>query len=95
MNVSCFKCGKEFVPGKVNTKIIGPYVEVHCPYCADVYEGKLLVYVTEQVGGAIQQSPACARKMQAMAQAIELNSSDYYDKKGMRHGKKKVRNVRD
>jgi len=34
--------------------------------------------------------------MIVIAEFIELNSSDYYRKRGLRHGgKKKVRNVRD
>ena len=93
MNVFCSKCKKEFVPSKLNTKIIGPYIEVRCPFCPDVYEGKLLSYVTELVGGWRSQSVHDAVKMQKLAQFIELNSSDYYIKKGLRHGKKKVRNV--
>jgi len=93
MNVFCFKCGEEFVPSKFNTKIIGPYVEINCPFCSDVYEGKLLAYVTKLIGGWKAQSHFDAAKMQALARLIELNSSDYYEKKGMRHGKKKVRNV--
>ena len=93
MVVFCLKCKKEFVPSNLNTKIIGPYVEVKCPFCPDMYEGKLLSYVTEQIGGWSSQSVTDARNMQAMAQFIELNSSDYYKKKGLRHGKKKVRDI--
>lgn len=95
MNVFCLKCKKEFVPNKLNTKIVGPYVEIKCPFCADVYEGKLLSYVTELIGGWRPQSAHDAIKMQRIAQYIELNSSDYYEKKGLRHGgKKKVRDIR-
>jgi DNA-directed RNA polymerase subunit RPC12/RpoP len=93
MNIHCLECGKEFIPSKFNTKIIGPYVEVNCPFCSDVFKGKLLVYVTKQIGGWRSHSTSDAAKMQALAQLIELNSSEYYEKKGMRHGKKKVRNV--
>jgi len=93
MNVYCFKCEKKFVPSGLNTSIIGPYVKINCPFCADVYEGKLLIFVDKQLGGHNPQSHIRAADMQRLAQFIELNSSDYYKKKGMRHGKKKVRNV--
>ena len=93
MVVHCFKCKKEFVPSQTNTKIYGPYVEITCPYCLDVYEGKLLSFVDIQLGGHRSHSHVDAMNMQRLAQYIELNSSDYYRKKGTRHGKKKVRNI--
>ena len=93
MQIHCFKCGKEFIPSKFNTKILGPYVEVQCPFCSDVYEGKLLSYVTDLIGGWRSQSHSDAANMQALARLVELSSSEYYEKKGLRHGKKKVRNV--
>ena len=60
-----------------------------------IYEGKLLNYVDHQVGVHRQQSPIDGSKMVKLARFIELNSSEYYKTKGLRHGKKKVRNVRD
>jgi DNA-directed RNA polymerase subunit RPC12/RpoP len=95
MVIHCLECGKPFVPSSVNTKIYGPYVEINCPYCSDVYEGKLLNFVDLQTGRSRPLSHHDAIDMQKMAQFIELNSSDYYKKRGLRHGKKKVRNVRD
>lgn len=93
MIIHCFKCKKEFVPSEMNTKILGVYVEIKCPYCLDIYEGKLLGYVDHQIGIHRQQSPADGIKMIKLARFIELNSSEYYKTKGLRHGKKKVRNV--
>ncbi len=95
MNIHCFKCKKEFVPSGLNTGIIGPDVKIICPYCFDVYEGKLLTFVDRQMGGHKSHSHLDAAKMQQLAKFIELNSSDYYKKRGLRHGKKKVRNVRN
>jgi len=95
MNIHCFKCEKEFVPSELNTGIIGPYVKITCPYCSDVFEGKFLTFVDQQAGGHRPHSHQDAAGMQRLAQFIELNSSDYYKKRGLRHGKKKVRNVRD
>jgi hypothetical protein len=93
MKTYCFKCNKEFVPGELNTQIIGPDVEVNCPFCHDKYEGKLTSFVRDQLGGSRPLSAIDASKMQRMAKFIELNSSDYYKKKGFRHGKKNIRNV--
>jgi len=95
MVVHCFKCKKEFVPSSTNTKIYGPYIEVTCPYCLDVYVGKLLNFVDIQAGDHKSQSVIGAIKMIKLAKFIELNSSEYYRKRGLRHGKKKVRNVQD
>ena len=95
MVVHCLKCSKEFVPSQSNTKIYGPYVEITCPYCLDVYDGKLLSFVDIQTGDSVSFSSHDASKMQQLAKFIELNSSEYYRKRGFRHGKKKVRNVRN
>jgi len=95
MKVFCLKCKKEFVPGATNTKIYGPYVEITCPYCLDVFDGKLLNFVNIQAGDSRPQSAHYAAKMIALAEFIELNSSEYYKKKGLRHARKKVRNVRN
>lgn len=94
MNIRCLKCNKEFIPSGMNTSIIGPYLKITCPHCSDVYEGKLLSFVDEQIGHR-SHSHVDASKMQRLAKFIELNSSDYYRKRGLRHGKKKVRNVRN
>ena len=93
MNIHCFKCNKKFVPNSVNTKIYGPYVEVSCPFCVYVYEGKLLNFVDRQLEGYRLHSHHDAIRMQHLAKFIELNSSDYYKKRGLRHGTKKVRNI--
>lgn len=93
MNIKCFGCGKEFRPGMLNTKIYGPYIEINCPFCLYKYEGKLLSFVRKQMGKHENGSAAAARKMIRMAEFIELNSSEYYKKKGLRHGKKKVCNI--
>ena len=95
MKIYCFRCSREFVPSSANTKIYGPYIEISCPLCANLYEGKFLNFVDRQVNGYRSHSHHDATKMQQLAQFIELNSSDYYKKRGLRHGKKKVRNVRD
>jgi len=95
MLVHCFKCKKEFVPSSTNTKIYGPYIEVTCPYCLDVYVGKLLNFVDIQAGDHKSQSVIGAIKMIKLAKFIELNSSEYYRKRGLRHGKKKVRDIQD
>ena len=96
MKIICLKCRKEFVPSQMNTQIIGPDVEVSCPFCYDKYEGKLTSFCRDQLGGDWhQQSTHDAAKMQRMAKYLELNSSDYDKKRGLRHGKKKVRTVRD
>ena len=93
MNIHCFKCDKEFVPSSINTKILGPYVEISCPFCVYVYEGKLLNFVDRQLEGYRLHSHHDAIRMQHLAEFIELNSSDYYKKRGLRHGTKKVRNI--
>ena len=93
MKIHCLKCRKEFVPGPANTKILGPYVEISCPFCAYMYEGKLLNFVEAQFDGYRLHSHHDAIKLQHLAKFIELNSSDYYKKKGLRHGTKKVRNI--
>lgn len=93
MKVHCFGCGRNFPVSAANIKIYGPYVEVNCPYCAHIYEDKFLNFVDKQVGGHSAQSPRDAARMIALAQFVELNCSDYYKEKGLRHGKKKVRNV--
>jgi hypothetical protein len=97
MEIVCLKCKKEFIPGQMNTQIIGPDVEVSCPFCHDAFKGKLTSFVREQLYGDMwkPQSAHAARRMQRMARFMELNSSDYYKNRGMRHGKKKVRNIRD
>lgn len=95
MKIFCFKCKKEFVPSQLNTHIIGPDVEVNCPFCHYKYEGKLTSFVRDQTDSYRPQSAHAAIKMQRMAKFIELNSSEYYKKRGLRHGKKKVRNIRN
>lgn len=95
MNLRCFKCERYFKPMLSNVKIIGPDLEVICPFCFDKYEGKINCYVGVQVGKHVALSPIYARKMIDLAEYIELNTSEYYKEKGMRHGKKKVRNVPD
>ena len=96
MNIQCFNCYKFFIPGERNTKIIGPYVDITCPYCNSAYYDKLLNFVEAQLGG---YNPHChieAIWMIRLAEFVELNSSDYYRKRGLRHGgKKKVRDVRN
>ena len=93
MKIKCFNCSKEFVPNTYNTKIYGPYVEINCPFCMNKYEGKLLTFVRRQIGRHSIASPQAAIKMIKMAEFIELNSSEYYKKKGLRHGRKKVCNI--
>jgi hypothetical protein len=93
MNVECKKCNRSFIPSQANIKIVGPNVEVTCPFCFDFYDGKLLRFAEGQSGRFIPLSPAYAKKMIRIAEYIELNVSDYYDKKGFRHGKKNIRNV--
>jgi hypothetical protein len=96
MNVYCLGCKQGFKPGPINTLIMGPDVKVSCPFCACVYEGKLTSYVRDLIGGNKPQCGQDARDMIALAQHIELNSSDYYEKRGLRHGgKKKVRDIRN
>ncbi len=98
MKIRCPKCNRSFIPSQYNTHIIGPDVAIECPYtgCDYKYKGKMTSFVRDQIGGALPQSAHCAVRMQTLAQGIELNSSEYYKKKGLRHGgKKKVRNLRD
>jgi DNA-directed RNA polymerase subunit RPC12/RpoP len=95
MEIYCLKCGKAIVPNQFNVHIIGPDVEIICPYCHCMYKGKITSFVRDQVGGHRPQSASDAARMQRMAQYIELNSSEYYKKRGLRHGRKKVRDVRD
>lgn len=95
MNIHCLECEKEFIPSELNTNILGPYVKITCPYCSAVYDDKLLNFVEEQIGGHTTMSLPDAIKMIRIARFIELNSSDYYRKRGLRHGKKKVRNIRN
>lgn len=95
MNVYCLKCDRKFVPGPMTVHIIGPDVEVTCPFCNYKYEGKLTSFVRDQIGGNRPSSAHDAAKMIQVAQFVELNSSDYYKKRGLRHGRKKVRDVRD
>jgi hypothetical protein len=93
MNMKCFKCGKEFSAGQENTVIVGPNIEVTCPFCFDKFEGKFIRYVEALCGGYVPLSAHLAIKMQQVAQYIELNVSEYYKERGKRFGKKKVRNV--
>jgi hypothetical protein len=87
MDVKCFQCGKKYVPNAVNVKIYGPYMETTCPFCLYKYEGKLLNYVNRQIGDYKPLNLINARTMQTIAQFVELNSSEYYSKKGLRYGK--------
>jgi len=95
MKIKCFNCNKEFTPNTYNTKIYGPYVEIDCPFCLDKYEGKLVTFVRKQIGKHSVASAVAAMKMIKMAEFIELNSSEYYKERGLRHGRKKVRNIRN
>ena len=95
MNIYCLECSREFIPGQFNVQIIGPDVAVSCPFCSYKYEGKMTSFVRDQLGGNKPISHLDARNMIILAQHIELNSSEYYKTKGLRHGRKKVRNVRD
>lgn len=96
MNIHCLECEKEFIPSELNTNIIGPYVKITCPYCSVIYNDKLLNFVGEQIGNFEPSSALDATRMIRIAQFVELNSSDYYRKRGLRHGgKKKVRNIRN
>ena len=95
MKIFCLKCVKEFVPGPFNTQIIGPDVQVNCPFCDYQFKGKMTSFVRDQLSTKRPQSAADAREMIAKAKYMELNSSEYYKKRGLRHGKKKVRNIRD
>lgn len=94
MEVVCLECNKGFQPSQFNTQIIGPDVLVQCPFCSWKWEGKLTSFVRDQLGGFRGSSAHDAMKMMEIAQFIELNSSEYYKKRGLRHGKK-VRNIRD
>ena len=89
MKIECFGCKKGYVPNQSNTKIYGPYMETTCPFCMHKWEGKMLNFVEKQVGGRIALSAHSAAKMQAMAQFIELNSSDYYKKRKRKYAKKR------
>lgn len=93
MLVCCLECKKEFIPDSININIAGPFIKVFCPFCSYVYEGKFLNFVELQMGGYKPSSVEDARKMIELARFMELNSSDYYKKRGLRHGKKKVPNV--
>ena len=93
MEIHCLDCERSIKPSLSNTRIIGPDVEFTCPFCSYKYKGKFTSFLRDQINGWRPQSPEDARLMQAMARYIELNSSEYYKEKGLRHGK--VRNVRD
>lgn len=95
MKITCLKCATQFVPGEYNTNIIGPDVAVSCPFCYYKYQGKMSSFVREQLGVSRPLSAKDAIVMIEMAKFIELNSSAYYKKRGLRHEKKKVRNVRN
>jgi len=69
----CLFCEKEYRPNEGNTKIYGPYVEVTCPYCGRVFEGKLLNLVDRLSRDPNNRLKGAAR-MQQMAQLIEKNS---------------------
>ena len=95
MGIKCFKCHKEFAANLSNVKIVGPDVEASCPFCNHTYVGKLNKFACKQIGTFMSASPTYAARSIMMAQHVELNSSDYYKEKGLRHGgKKKVRNLR-
>jgi len=96
MLVKCLDCKKKFVPEESNTGIHDPYIKVTCPFCFHVYEDKFLNFVVKQNNGFTPHSISDASRMIKMAQFVELNSSDYYKKRGLRHGgKKKIRDLRD
>lgn len=96
MNIFCLKCKKKYAPQNLNTVIIGPYIKATCPFCSYVYEGKFTKFVAKQLGREPRiASIHDAARMQVLAEYIELNSSDYYKERGLRHGRKKVRDIRD
>lgn len=95
MSIQCFKCKEYFGPSLSSVKIIGPDVEVECPFCHDVYFGKLNKYACQQNGTHMPLSHTYAIEAIKTAQFVELNSSEYYKERGLRHGgKKKVRDLR-
>lgn len=91
----CLECERKFIPSQANVQIIGPDVLVKCPFCSYEYKGKMTSFVRDLIGGWRLGSPTDAMRMMELARYIELNSSDYYKRRGLRHGEKKVRNVRD
>jgi hypothetical protein len=94
MKIHCLKCKKEFIPNEFSVRIVGPNVEVTCPFCSYFYDGKFTSFLRDLLGGYDAQSSKDARLMQRLGRYIELNSSEYYKKRGLRHGgKKKVRDV--
>lgn len=93
MNLICFECRKKYIPTLANVKIIGPDLETTCPFCGNVYSGKLNKFAGLQVGPHKPLSAEYAISMISLAEYVELNTSEYYKEKGMRHGKKKVRDI--
>jgi hypothetical protein len=79
MKISCFECNESYQPGLGNVKILGVFIETECPFCGYVYEGKFLNFVEKQSGYSDGMLKAGA-KMQQIAQYVELNSSEYYNK---------------
>ena len=96
MNLTCFSCKKKYIPTQSNVQIIGPDMETTCPFCFSVWRGKINKYSGMQVGPHRVLSADYAQKMMRIAEFIELETSEYYRQKGMRHGeKKKIRDIRD
>jgi len=79
MKIRCFKCNKSYQPGLGNVKILGVYIETVCPFCGYTYEGKFLNFVDRQSNYDDNMLKGAA-KTQQIAQYVELNSSEYYNK---------------
>jgi len=79
MKIRCFECNESYQPGLGNVKILGVFIETECPFCGYIYEGKFLNFVDRQSNYDGNMLKGAA-KMQQIAQYVELNSSEYYNK---------------
>jgi hypothetical protein len=77
----CIHCCQEYKANENNTKIYGPYVDITCPLCGDVYTGKLLNLV-DRLFEKPRASMKGASLMQSLAQYIEKNSVENSKGKG-------------
>ena len=78
-SVVCFECGTKFVCTKVNTKVVGPIVEVTCPCCHKKVQRNMSAFLFEQTNDL--PDVAClsrARKMILMAEIIGKTTNDDY-----------------
>jgi len=68
--ITCFNCEKKFLVGIENTRIIGPHIEVTCPFCKDFVDKNFSKFIDEQIDKRInldERKPSGYRVRKAVA----------------------------